>query len=427
MTASADQIWSVVGDFFGRWHPAISTMTVEHDKAGRLIRVFTVKDDNAIYRERLTWFSNSERSLAYTHVEGIEGAQSYNASLKVTETGASHCTVSMAAQLTAEEPRASQIATGTQAIFDDAISTLKTLAPSLASEDLPTPPSHEALNSSTAPHHTRILNGAPNLALSYRGTSATNDTLCLFLHGIGGNRKNWENQLTAVSVHCTSAALDLRGYGDSALGDKQSTVDDYCKDIIRVTEVFGAKQLILCGLSYGAWIATSFAIRHPERLSGLVLSGGCTGMSEAGSDERDAFRRSRELPLSEGKTPADFAPDVVALLAGPDISASVRDQLLESMRSISSQTYADALRCFTNPAEIFDFASITMPVLLMTGDADKLAPADEIKKVAERIHRASPVPDVRFECLERAGHLCNLETPEAFNAALLSLVQRVVK
>jgi hypothetical protein len=48
-----------------------------------------------------------------------------------------------------------------------------------------------------------------------------------------------------------------------------------------------------------------------------VLSGGCTGMSEAGPDEREAFRVSREVPLNAGQVPADFAPAVVKVLAGP--------------------------------------------------------------------------------------------------------------
>ena len=166
-------------------------------------------------------------------------------------------------------------------------------------------------------------------------------------------------------------------------------------------------------------------MRHPQRLAALVLSGGCTGMSEASVEEREEFCRSREIPLSEGKTPADFAPDVVKILAGPDCTDQVKTQLLESMQTIPSESYADALRCFTNPTETFDFTTITMPVLLMTGDADKLAPPEEIKQVATRIHKASPSPDVRFECLHRAGHLCNLEAANSYNEALIKLVQRV--
>ena len=66
------------------------------------------------------------------------------------------------------------------------------------------------------------------------------------------------------------------------MGFRQSTIDDYCEDILRVMAAFNADKIILCGLSYGSWIVTSFAMRRPDKLAGLVLSGGCAGMSEAG-------------------------------------------------------------------------------------------------------------------------------------------------
>jgi len=427
VSASADQVWALVGDFHANWHPAIDTMAAEHDDRGGVIRAFTVTGDSAHYRERLTWHSNSERSFAYSHVEGIAGVETYSAHLAVAEINSTECTVSMAAQLTAAEPRATEIATGTQAIFDAAIASIQSSASTLPLVEVNKSGTTESSNNSATLLDLKTLRipESPALAISYIDSSAAKDTLCLFIHGIGGNRSNWHGQLAALSSYCTTAAMDLRGYGDSALGDAQSTVDDYCEDIIRVADAFGTKKLILCGLSYGAWISTSFAMRHPQRLAALVVSGGCTGMSEATAATREAFLRSREVPLNEGKTPADFAPDVVEILAGPHCTEQVKSQLLESMQAVSSQTYADALRCFTNPTEIFDFALLTMPVLLMTGDADKLAPPEEIKRVASRIHNSSALPDVRFECLHRAGHLCNLEAASAYNTALINLVQRV--
>lgn len=44
--------------------------------------------------------------------------------------------------------------------------------------------------------------------------------------------------------------------------------------------------------------------------------------------------------------------------------------------------------------------------------------------MAERIHAAAAQPDVRFECLAGAGHVCNLEAPAAFDAALVEFLQQ---
>ncbi len=158
---------------------------------------------------------------------------------------------------------------------------------------------------------------------------------------------------------------------------------------------------------------------------GLVLSGGCTGMSEAGPDEREAFRVSREVPLNAGQVPADFASAVVKVLAGPDASETTRKTLFDSMAAIPAATYRDALTCFTNPLERFDFARLTMPVLMMTGEHDRLAPPSEIRAVAGRIWDAAPRPDVRFEVIEGAGHVCNVERPDLYNRHLLTFLGRL--
>lgn len=416
--ATPDQLWAFVRDFCSAWHPAIESMVKEPFSNGGLIRRFTVQGDASTYRERLTWFSDSDRTLAYTHVAGIAGVHQYDARMVVapTSTGA---TVTMSAEFSAPAERADAIAQGTQDIFDDGT---KIIAKS--SHVASMPPTLGPIGAAPQIELKELaIDDLPRLALTVSG--AESDTLCLFLHGIGGQRSNWDAQLKALAPYCRVAALDLRGYGDSSLGPDQSTVDDYCDDILRVADVLNAKRLVLCGLSYGAWIATSFAMRHPEKLRGVVLSGGCTGMSEAGADERDAFRLSREVPMGEGKTPADFAPAVVNAIVGPHAPENVRAGLLASMQAISTETYSDALRCFTNPLEKFDFSKMNLPVLLMTGEYDKLAPSTEIKRVAERIWDAAHAPDVRFEVIENAGHVCNVEQPATYNRILVEFVQRL--
>jgi pimeloyl-ACP methyl ester carboxylesterase len=134
--------------------------------------------------------------------------------------------------------------------------------------------------------------------------------------------------------------------------------------------------------------------------------------------------------LNAGQTPADFAPVVLGVISGPNASDDVRQQLLESMSAISVHTYRDALNCFTNPAETFDFSRLTMPVLMMTGEHDRLAPPAEIRGIANRIVDAVTVvenqfPDVQFEIIDRAGHVCNLENPQRYNHLLQQFLHRV--
>jgi len=417
-TASPEAVWSVVADFCGAWHPLIATIRAEQDERGALVRAFTVHGEDTLYREQLCWFSASDRTIAYTHLEGIDGAESYDARIAVDAGDRGGSRVHWTALVQADHPRLQAICEGTEAIFEAGIAALseKALAAGTAAQQRP-PAAVAAATQDVS------IAGEPRLALT--ATAGGDGPLCLFLHGIGGSRHNWLPQLGAAGSTMPAAALDLRGYGDSALGRSQSTVDDYCADILRVKENFGAGRLVLVGLSYGSWIATSFAMRHPEMLAGLVLSGGCTGMSEASPEERAAFHASRKVPLDAGQTPADFAPAVVKVLAGPNASDDVKEVLFESMAAIPSATYRDALVCFTNPTELFEFARLTMPVLMMTGEHDRLAPPSEIRSVAERIRDQALRPDVRYETIADAGHVCNVEQPAAYNRILLDFLGKL--
>ncbi len=409
LPAEARAVWALLRDFAGGWHPWIDTIRAERDAQGHLIRSFTVKGEATLYREQRTYLSDSDRTLAYTHLAGIAGCEAYDARVTVTPSETGGSTVTWTAQIAAPQPRLQAICDGTRAVFETGIAAL---AKAGRVPSTPPDPPHRPI-----PIAERVIDDLPRLALSLT-PDLGQDRLCLFLHGIGGGRRNWRAQLSAAGQHIRAAALDLRGYGDSTLGPRGSTVDDYCADILRVMEVLGARRLVLVGLSYGSWIATSFAMRHPELLDGLVLSGGCTGMSEAGPEEREAFRLSREVPLNAGQVPADFAPAVVKVLASPGASDAVRAELLASMSAIPAPTYRDALLCFTSPRERFDFARLSMPVLMMTGEHDRLAPPAEIRAVAGRIWDSARRPDIRFEVIEDAGHVCNLEQPAAYSRHL---------
>ena len=108
-------------------------------------------------------------------------------------------------------------------------------------------------------------------------------------------------------------------------------------------------------------------------------------MSEAGAEERQRFHASRSQPLAEGKTPAEFANGVVDIIAGPKASEEHRVALRTSMAAIASNAYLDALTCFCNPVERFDFSRISCPVLLVTGEHDRLAPPNEIRQISLRM------------------------------------------
>ncbi len=416
-SASPDAVWAIVQDFTRPWHPDIDWMKAETGPKGETRRRFAAGGEDKSYLEQLTYFSHSDKVMLYAVLEGMDGLKTYNARLHVGVGSDGGSVLTWQAEIEAAADRLSAIATGTRQIFKTGLATLADLKK--------TPPTPGKSPGRQVKLQSRMLGKSPCLVISVApaGLKRT-DILCLFLHGIGGQRGNWDAQLAEIGALVPAVSVDLRGYGDSMLGHEPSSVDAYCQDILAVADAFKARKIILCGLSYGSWLATGFAMRHSDRLAGLVLAGGCTGMSEADPDAREAFRQSREIPLDAGQVPADFAPDVVRIIAGPNASEKVRAEMFASMAAISVETYRDALSCFTNPPEQFDFTRITCPVLLMTGEHDTLAPPDEIREVSQRMHEARQYSDIQFEVISGAGHICNLEQPDLFNTHMRRFVQK---
>ncbi len=419
LARSADDIWAVLRDFDLAWHPFVTSCSLLRDDRGAVLRDFETSDGGQLI-ERRSYISDTDRVLCYVALSGIEGALSYAARVEVTGEGEG-CLITWHAEIRAQPERAKAIAEGTTAVFEAGFDALSDAPPQRAKKR-------------SVPRNTKIKAGTlkctPRLSyLTSEEGASGGETLVLFLHGIGGQASNWSAQLSAFGSEYHVAALNFRGYGDSTLGAAQTQIEDHCDDILAMLAHFDAKRVVLVGLSMGSWIATSFAMRHGEKLAGLVLAGGCTGMSEADPRERENFRISREVPLTQGQTPADFADAVVGAIAGPHASAEAKAALHASMSAIPAETYRDALNCFCNPLETFDFAKITCPVMMLTGAHDKLAPPDEIRRVSARIFNSATAlngqADVRFEVLQDAGHLCNLEQPGAFNARLGAFLDRL--
>ncbi len=415
--ANATHAWHFIRDFGSTWHPDIVKNRMAVDASGAVVRTFTDTNGDA-YSEQITYASNTDRLLRYALTDGLSEVNHYRG-----EASVENDTVNWSATFEASATNGQAIARGTENILENGLAWLA--ANAAHSDESPTPASEAAINAK------RIrIDAAPQLSvLSPIESKQPCWTLVLFIHGIGGNASNWQSQLHALAKSHTVAALDLRGYGKSELGSEQSKIDDHCNDILTVMKYFGARKLVLVGLSMGSWIATSFAMRHPQLLAGLVLAGGCTGMSEAEADERNRFLASRAVPLSEGKTPSEFADAVVQAIAGPNASSKVRTQIQASMSEINSATYLDALTCFCNPVERFDYARIACPVLLLTGEHDVLASPDEIRHVSQRMYEAiiadNRLPDIRFEVIKEAGHLCNLEKATIFNEQLVDFLLRI--
>lgn len=238
----------------------------------------------------------------------------------------------------------------------------------------------------------------------------------VFLHGVGGSREAWAPQAQAFGKDYRVTSWNVPGYGGRPLPNDLSFAG-LARNLI---EELDTERFALVGHSFGGMVAQQVAKDFPERLSCLVLSGTSPAFGNPDGDFQKRFIAQRLEPLDAGKTMADLAPSIVASLVGDDPDEGGLEIARRCMSQVPEATY----RAVLNLIVTFDLrdalASIACPTLVLAGENDKSAPAAMMERMSARI------PGAKFATLPGAGHLANLEQPDAFNAPLSDFLKEHV-
>ncbi|MGN6144348.1 MAG: alpha/beta fold hydrolase [Mesorhizobium sp.] len=261
---------------------------------------------------------------------------------------------------------------------------------------------------------THAVPGKPRLSVDAAGAGE----LVIFLHGIGGNKSNWHDNLPEVSRHFLAAALDIRGYGESDDYEGPLTDQGLIDDIDRVIDFFGTSKAHLIGLSMGSEIAPIYAHARPDRVLSLTLCAAMTGSSAMTDKEKQDFLGSRKLPLLNGKEPKDIAGPVARSLIGKKATTDMLARLVDSMSRLHKQSYIKAIEWDIQVDNRGILPTIGVPTHIVAGSDDLLTPPEMGRQVS------ALVPGSTFSLVQDAGHLINIEKPREFNELAISLLKR---
>jgi pimeloyl-ACP methyl ester carboxylesterase len=241
----------------------------------------------------------------------------------------------------------------------------------------------------------------------------------IFLHAFPLNRGMWRDQIVALlnDRRYRLVALDWRGFGESEISNEVSTMEMFADDVAGLMDALGMEQAIICGLSMGGYAAFAFLRKYPHRVRGLILADTRPG---ADNDEGKA-NRERIARLAESRGSGAIADALMPALTAdatrqnhPALEAAIRRMIdAATSRGIAAAARGMALR-----ADATDLlASITCPTLVLVGEHDALTPP----AVAQSY--AAAIPGAQLRVIAGAGHLTNLEQPEAFLAATRDFLQ----
>ncbi|KAK6032447.1 hydrolase, alpha/beta domain protein [Ostertagia ostertagi] len=234
---------------------------------------------------------------------------------------------------------------------------------------------------------------------------------------MGGDRSTWRHQIAALSESFTAVSVDLRGYGDSddpphALAFKQ----DFTDDIRAVIDHFAVPRAHLVGLSMGGRVARAASLLMPDRVASLTLANTSPGFAGMTAAELDAFVEARSRVGDGQHVPVDFGESQAVAMMAPGAPATAIGIAATAMQRLRPVNYLEVLKASTlqdmgDPLEL-----IECPVHIITSDLDRVYPQAVALQMLKRI------PGAVLTCIEGAGHLSNLEKPQAFNEALLSFL-----
>jgi 3-oxoadipate enol-lactonase len=255
----------------------------------------------------------------------------------------------------------------------------------------------------------RILDH-PSICIDHAGEGE----MLILMHGIGGNRTNWAEQVEAFSEYFHTVAWDARGYGASDDYEGPLDFSDFARDLLRVLDHFGVAKAHIGGLSMGGRIAQDFYVLYPERVKTLILISTFSGFKNFTDEEKKRFVDLRLKPLTEeGKEPKDIAPIVAKTLIGPEATEEQYQRLVESMAALHKESYIKTVEVTTMYDRSAELEDIVVPTQMIYGEKDSLTQPELGEKMAARIK------DCEFKVIPKAGHLINLEQCDLFNETIL--------
>jgi pimeloyl-ACP methyl ester carboxylesterase len=205
-------------------------------------------------------------------------------------------------------------------------------------------------------------------------------------------------------------AWDAPGYGASA-PVLATTFDAYSDAAVELINTVSPDDPVdLIGMSFGGMIAQYTAAKIPDRIRSLTLLCTSPKFGLDGTDPDD-WRANRLSGLEAMGSPAAAAPLILSSLAGPH-GAHVVPEAVEVMARVPLEGMLDSLSTIASHDSREILPGINIPTVILVGELDDETPVAYAEAIDELM------PNSKVVVIPGAGHLLNLEAPDAVNAAI---------
>ncbi len=211
----------------------------------------------------------------------------------------------------------------------------------------------------------------------------------------------WGHILRRLAAEHTLLRYDARGNGLSDWEVDEISFDAWVSDFETVIDAVGLQRFALLGVSQGCAISIAYAVRHPERVSRLILYGGfALGASRRSPAAREKLKAMATLMRLEWGADNPAIRQMFITEFFPDCPADFADHLNERQRLATSGECAARYLETVGEFDVTDLLpKVTVPTLVMHRRGELRVPVEEGRRMA------AGIPGARFVALDGRNHI----------------------
>lgn len=201
-----------------------------------------------------------------------------------------------------------------------------------------------------------------------------NGETLLFIHGLSDNLLYWQLLASNLKKDYQVLRVDLRGHGESDLGDDEISVRIFADDLHCLLNELGIGKVNLVGFSLGGAVALDFTVRYPQMVSSIVLMSSFYKSTDFLVDSLNQSRMALESSFE------DYYDLMITKALCPDVIENNREELnlIKEFASMTANTdaYIKAIDACLDFDIEDDLCEIDVPALILAGKYDDIIPLD---------------------------------------------------
>jgi pimeloyl-ACP methyl ester carboxylesterase len=235
-------------------------------------------------------------------------------------------------------------------------------------------------------------------------------TPLVLIHGSPGDSTQWSTSglVPELSKELRCITMDLRGHGKSEKPDMPYTMEIFADDVAALLDILKIGKAFVCGISAGGFVAQKLALRHPEKVDGLILIDTACRMPAKSIQVGAILAKA----LAEGGVQA-FNEAELKILFHPMFARRHKDAIKafeDTMKTRDAATPARVQQGYMKSPPLMekDIKRIKVPTLIIHGREDEWVPVEE----GELIHKQ--IENSQIAVIPFAGHGAMFERPDYF-------------